>query len=69
MRETLARKGRRSTLALIGVLAVLAIGSVAIPTLAAAAAPAGQADGNHRPSEWAAASDFASSGKAPSLTN
>lgn len=69
MRSTPKTRNRMPALALVGVLAALGIGSVAIPTVAAAAAPAGQADGNERPSEWAPAGDLASSGKAPSLTN
>ena len=63
------RRTGRSGLALVGVLAVLGIGSVAIPTVASAVAPAGPADADYRPSAWAPASDAASSGKAPSLTN
>ena len=66
MTDELTRRGRRSALPLIGVLAVLAISSVTIPSVAAAAVPAGQADANFRPSEWAAASDFESSRKSPS---
>src|SRR3712207_6404158 len=69
MTDKPTRKDSRSTLVLIGVLAALGIGSVTIPAVATAAAPAGQADASYRPSEWAAAGEPASSGKAPSLTN
>ena len=66
MRDSVTRNGGISTLALAGVLAALGVGCAVMGT---AAAQADETGGDYRPSDWAEASDAASSADIPSLTN